>query len=111
MVSEVLDDRLGSEVDVARHRERTVSVDLHARRELGPLRGRLGTEGDLQEALQHPVVIDARTHPLVVLGVTHDEPRTDRPSASWRGPTIAKSGLIGVAPGSSSRPRTGRQGA
>jgi hypothetical protein len=77
VVGQVLHDRFGSQVGVAGHGERPVPVDLHAGRQPAPLRGRLRPECDLEEALEHPSVVDARADPLVVLSVAHHQPRPD----------------------------------
>ncbi len=54
----------------------------------GKLRPRLRgdrPDGDLEEALEHPLVVDARSDPLVVLRVPHDQPRAGRPRALGSG--------------------------
>ncbi|MFO7280567.1 MAG: hypothetical protein C0P77_009210 [Thermoanaerobacterales bacterium] len=77
VVVEQLDHRLRLQEGVAGHGQHAPAVDLHALGAPAPRLGRLGAQGDLQEALEHPLVVDARPHALVVLGVAHDQPGPD----------------------------------
>ena len=105
VIVKVLDDRLGLQEGVARHRQDPMGVHVHFRRELGPPAAGLGADRDLQEALQQSGVVDARAEALVVLGVANDQPGPG-PSTAALGATTAKSGFTSVAR-ASSKPTNG----
>jgi hypothetical protein len=90
VVIKALDDSLGLEVGVPGDRERTPRMHRHPHRNLAPGLRRGSTEGDLEKPLEHALVIDPRPNTLIVLRITHDEPRTD-------GPTVA-GGLRSIGP-------------
>ncbi|SDP03206.1 hypothetical protein SAMN04487905_101507 [Actinopolyspora xinjiangensis] len=76
VVAERFDQGLGLQEGVARDGEHTVRVNRHAARQVRAERGGLRREGDSQKTLQQGGVPDPGAQPLVVLGVTEDQPGT-----------------------------------